>query len=451
MDKIFKAYDIRGVYPEEINEEITEQIGNAFVKHTSARNILIGEDGRKSTPALKKALIRGITEAGANIFLAGECTTPMFYFGVASSKTIDAGIMITASHNPAQYNGLKMVRSDATPIGQGSGMEEIKRLALQKKPIEAKVKGESKNIEIKERYIERVFSLVDLGEIKGLKIAIDTGNGMEGVIMPELLARLPQITAEKIFFEIDMSFPNHEANPLKEDTLKTLKDKVKETESHIGIAYDGDADRVGFVDEGGKMVRSDIIFAVILPMLFEKYPKSKILYDLRCSKILQEEAERLGGNSQMTRVGHAFIKAQIKKTDAAAAAELSSHFYFKEFFGVECADLMLLYLLLLISQKNKPLSKIIQPLQKYFHSGEINFEIEDKDAKIKLLKENYKKEAKNITEIDGLRMDFKEVSGWWWFSIRASNTEPLLRLNLEASNKGLMEIKKKEISKIIEK
>jgi len=292
-----------------------------------------------------------------------------------------------------------------------------------------------------------------------MKIVIDAGNGMSGNILPQLLRRLPQIKASPLFFDIDMTFPNHEANPLNEETLKDLKKTVLKNKAALGVAYDGDADRVGFVDEQGQTVRADFVFAALIPALFTQYPKSKILYDLRCSKIVAEEAARLGGKSAMTHVGHAFVKKQLRQEKAIAAAELSSHFYFKDFFGVECSDLVLLYLLLEISRQNKPLSKIILPLQKYYQSGEINFEVKDKDGVISDLLKQYKKQASAFSDLDGIRMDFEAFEcnsrhshrDWWWFSIRASNTEPLLRLNAEAGNKKLLDEKVEELKKIIEK
>lgn len=456
--EIFKAYDIRGVYPEEINEETARKIGLAFAKFTKAKNILIAEDGRTSSPALRKALIEGIRAKG-NIVLAGRATTPMFYFAAANTKNIGAGIMVTASHNPAKYNGFKMVWGDAMPI-------EPKELIPLMTDCEsmAKDRGRGKNkikkIGVRDAYVKKLLSLVDAKKIKPQRIVIDAGNGMAGGILPKILKRLPQIKTIPLFFKVDMTFPNHEANPLKEETLDALKKKVLENKADLGVAYDGDADRVGFVDEKGETVRADFVFAALAPALLAQYPKSKLLYDLRCSKIIPEEIERLGGKSAMTRVGHAFIKKQLREEKAVAAAELSSHFYFKNFFGVECADLVLLYLLSEISRQNKPLSRIVAPFKKYCQSGEINFEVKDKEKMLADLKNKYLPVASNFTHIDGIRFEFKEgcpstnprqsLCNWWWFSVRVSNTEPLLRLNLEASNKKLLSAKLDEVREILE-
>lgn len=453
-ENIFKAYDIRGVYPDELNEESAKNIGRAFIKYTHAKTVLVGEDARVSTPALRKAILSAIQESGANIIFANQLTTPMFYFAVVDSK-VDAGIMITASHNPGKYNGFKMVWGDATPIGEGSGMEEIKKLAIENieiKKSKNNTPGEITKIDIKEKYIKKILSLVRISEIKSMKISVDAGNGMAGIILPRLLKQLPQLNVENLFFDIDMSFPNHEANPVKEETLKTLKKSIEQSDAHFGVAYDGDADRIGFLDENGEFIRSDFIFCAILPKLLSKYPESAILYDLRCSKILPEEIKRLGGKPLMTRVGHAFIKKQLSASNGAGAAELSSHFYFKDFYGVECSDLMLLYLLIIVSENNKPLSKIIAPFKKYMQSGEINFEVKNKNKKITEIKNKYGKKTKNYSNIDGIRLEFEEDGGlWWWFNVRASNTEPLLRLNIEANNKDLLEKKLAELTEIIEK
>jgi len=444
---IFKAYDIRGIYKEELNEDDAYKIGLAFAKFTKAKNVLVGEDGRASSPSLRKALIDGISGAGANIVFAGQLTTPMFYFAVADTKNIDAGIMVTASHNPAKYNGFKLVWGDARPIQPSEIIHLVENPKLQI-PSSKQIPN-YKKISVADKYLKKLFSLIDVKKIKPMKIAIDAGNGMAGNILPQLLRRLPQIKAVPLFFDIDMTFPNHEANPLKEETLKDLKKSVLKNQAALGVAYDGDADRIGFVDEKGQSVRADLAFAALFPALLDQYPKSKILYDLRCSKIVPEEAARLGGKSGMTRVGHAFIKKQLQKEKAIAAAELSSHFYFKDFFDVECSDLVLLYLLLEISRQNKPLSKIIAPLQKYYQSGEINFEVKNKDGVISELLKKYKKQALSFTDLDGIRFEFKNGREFWWFSVRASNTEHLLRLNMEANNKQLLKEKLSEISKLI--
>lgn len=483
---IFKAYDIRGVYPQELDEKSAYAIGLGFAKYTKAKTIIVGEDARVSSPSLKKALIQGLSDAGAKIISTGLCATPLFYFAVASynealrrgsrsgseepsgSRTTGplAGIMVTASHNPGKYNGFKLVWGDATPIEPKAILPIIKS---QNHKIKKSKCGKITKINVVDAYVKKVLSLADVKKIKPMKVVVDTANGMAGITVPKLLARLPQIKTTELFFDIDMSFPNHEANPLKEGTLSALKKSVLKNKATLGIAYDGDADRIGFIDEKGKAIHADFIFAAILPELFNhkniktlkhKNKKTTFLYDLRCSKIVPETIASLGGKSAMTRVGHAFIKKDMARHKAIAAAELSSHYYFKNFYGVECSDLVLLYLLTEISRQNKPLSEIIKPFQKYYQSGEINFEVRDKDKIIAELVKKYKKSASGFSEIDGVRMEFTEGSpstssghqaknAWWWMSVRSSNTEPLLRLNMEASNKVILEKKLFELKKII--
>jgi len=441
---IFKAYDIRGTYPDELSEDDAYKIGAAFAKYTKAKNIMVGEDARKSSPVLRAALVNGIVSTGANVILAGCATTPLFYFSVAATKNADAGVMVTASHNPAKYNGFKLVRGDAMPIEPRAIIksinQEIKKIKKQ---------GKITKINVLDAYVKKVLSLIDAKKIKPIKIVIDAGNGTAGITVEKLLKKLPQIKTKKLFFGIDMSFPNHEANPMKEENLAALKAAVKYERAALGVAYDGDADRIGFVDEKGDSVRADLIFATILTELLARHPKSVALYDLRSSKIVAEIIKKLGGQPRMTRVGHAFIKKDMEKYKAVAAAELSAHYYFKDFYGAECSDLVMLCLLKVLSESGKPLSQIIAPLKKYFQSGEINFEVRDKDAAIAEILKKYRKDAKNFTDMDGVRMEFSGPRGSWWMSLRASNTEPLLRLNIEADNPALLKEKISEITKVI--
>ncbi|MFA6272645.1 MAG: phosphomannomutase/phosphoglucomutase [Patescibacteria group bacterium] len=444
---IFKAYDIRGVYPEEVNENTAHKIGLAFAKYAKAKNIMVGEDARVSSPALRDALVRGLTDSGVNVVLAGVCTTPLFYFSVASTKNIDAGIMITASHNPGKYNGFKMVWGDASPI-EPSAIQKITNNEL--RITNNKKNGIIKNINVADAYVQKLLTLVSAKKIPPVKIVIDAGNGTAGITAEKLLAKLPQLKSKNIFFEIDMSFPNHEANPIKPENMTALRAEVISAQADFGAAYDGDADRIGFVDEKGQQVGADLIYAAILPQIISRKTKSTALYDLRCSKIVPETITALGGTPRMTRVGHAFIKKDIAKYHAVAAAELSAHYYFQKFYGADCADLTLLYLLAEINRQKKPLSQIIAPFKKYFQSGEINFEVKNKDAAIAAILKKYKKSATKFTDIDGIRLEFKDGADFWWLSVRASNTEPLLRLNMEASNQKLLNEKLQELQKMLE-
>lgn len=444
---IFKAYDIRGAYPDEIDEASAYQIAAAFAKYTKAKNIIVGEDARPSSPKLREAVCAALQNTGANVISTGVCTTPLFYFATASSNKAEAGIMITASHNPGKYNGLKLVGKKAMPIEPKVLNAEFR---MQNAELKTKKSKKITKINPVDAYIKKLLSLVDVKKIKPMKIVIDAGNGTAGITVEKILKKLPQINAQKLFFDIDMSFPNHEANPMKAENLAALRAAVIKNKADLGIAYDGDADRIGFVDEKGNAVGADLIYAAILPNLLKpKNRKTTVLYDLRCSKIVPETIVALGGKPKMTRVGHAFIKKDLKKYKALAAAELSAHYYFRDFYGVDCADLVLLYLLLELGRQNMPASRIIASFQKYFHSNEINFEVRNKDTAIARIEKKYSRQAQKISRLDGVRMEFSDGRDWWWFNVRASNTEPLLRLNIEASNKRLLDKKLRELKKLI--
>lgn len=441
---IFKAYDIRGIYPDDINEEIARKIGQAFVEFTKAKNVVVGRDARQSSPRLTEAVIQGIVSMGANVVDIGLCSTPIFNFAVAENTDHEGGIMVTASHNPAEYNGFKMDLNNGLPIGRDSGMEEIKKLAMVGNFKEVFKKGKIKERDYLLEYLEKVFLLVNQDEIKNFKIVVDTANGMGGLTMFKIFERL-NCELIPLFFEIDGTFPNHEANPLKEENLVDLKKKVLETKADLGVSIDGDADRIGFVDEKGETIPGDFMTALIAKELLSKKQDEIILYDLRSSNIVPEIIKENGGKPQMSVVGHALIKKMMKETKALFAGELSSHFYYRDFYDVESSDLTLLLVLSLLSRENKKMSEIIFPMRKYFQSGEINSEVEDKEGVMKKLEEIYGSEVKSISHIDGIRID---LDGWW-FNVRPSNTEPLLRLNLEAESREMMEEKRDEVLKII--
>jgi phosphomannomutase len=451
-EKIFKAYDIRGLSPEELDEDAAFRIGQAIVKFTGAKNIAVGRDMRETTPGLFAALSRGICSQGSNVVDVGLVTTPMTYFTTCDYPEHEAGIMITASHNPSEYNGMKMCFGDALPIGGESGMNEIRALAIAG-PYEAVgTEGQMTTLDIRAAYLEKLFSAVDIKKIKPLKIAVDTGNGMEGVIIDDILSRVPDCRYEVLFKELDGRFPNHEANPLKEETLDALKKKIAEMNADLGIAFDGDADRIGVVDENGETVRGDMLVALLAPILLRDAPGAAVLYDVRESMTVVEEIERAGGRPIMTRVGHGLIKPHMREVDAIFAGELSNHFYFKNFCSAESSDLVMLLLMQLISGSGQSLSELVAPLRRYHHSGEINFDVKDKDGVLNALSEKYASVASKIITIDGLRMEFfsdADPDNDWWFNVRASNTEPKLRLNLEAKDSKKMEQMKIELMELI--
>ncbi len=441
---IFKAYDIRGLSPGEITEEIAFRVGQALVEETGAKTVAVGRDMRATSLSLEAAVVAGVKNRGAKAVRIGLTTTPMFYFATANYAEHDAGIMVTASHNPAEYNGFKLVRADAQPIGQGSGMERIRDRVRNGRLPEVPGGSEGEQ-EVVADYVATLQKLVPAVTLAKMRLAIDAGNGMAGHTLPALLAAYPNFETERLYFELDGTFPNHEANPIKLETLKDLEAKVRETKAAFGVAFDGDGDRVGFVDEKGVVVEAYYVLALVASELLKKNQASTVLYDVRCGNVVAEAVEAAGGRALMTRVGHAFIKKILRETGAVVGGELSSHFYFRDFFGVECSDLVFLLLAKIISEARKPLSELVAPLRRYSHSGEINFKVEDKAAAIRAVEERFARAAKSVWREDGVRLDFED----WWVSLRSSNTEPLLRLVVEARTPELMAKKRDEIAKIV--
>lgn len=439
---IFKAYDIRGIYPNDINEESAYNIGRAIVCHTKAGNIVIGKDIRLSSDALEKKLINGIIDQGANVIKIGLSTTPMIYY--ASGKlAVDVGIIITASHNPAEYNGLKLCRKNAVPIGEGAGMEEIKALSLNGIFPDVEKKGKiSVNEEFRRQYLDHIKRFFIPAE-KKLKIVFDFANAM-GIIDKKVFEEINNhIEPIYLYDDLDGRFPNHEANPLKTQTLEVLQKKVLESNADLGISFDGDADRVGFVDEKGQIVPMDYGTALIAKEILKKHPGGLILVDLRSSNAVKEYIEKVGGKVDLCRVGHSLIKKQMRAEGAVFAGELSGHYYFDENYKAELSSLAAIMIINLMNESGKKLSELTHDLKKYFHSGEINSDVADKDVVFVRLKEKY--EAGKLNELDGVRIDFPD----WWFNVRASNTEPKIRLNMEAKTKELMIEKRDELLKII--
>ncbi|OGL78903.1 hypothetical protein A3F28_02240 [Candidatus Uhrbacteria bacterium RIFCSPHIGHO2_12_FULL_57_11] len=441
---IFKAYDIRGTSPGQIDEETAYRVGQSVVEELDAHTVVIGRDMRGTSELLNSALVSGIVSRGADAVDIGLTTTPMFYFAVADYELHDAGVMVTASHNPAEYNGFKIVRGDVLPVGAGSGMEQIRdRVSSGRLPEEPV--GNLVETSVIDDYNRKLSELVDFGSIRPMAVAVDAGNGMAGHTLPSLFSRLPQLSIKPLYFELDGRFPNHEANPLKTETLSDLQSLTASSGAAIGVAYDGDGDRIGFVDERGDPVSPDAIHALLSREILAARPGAVILHDVRSSRMVAEEISKAGGVPLQSRVGHAFIKRQMRETGAAFAGELSAHYYFRDFFGVECSDLVLLMLLSVLSREEQPLGELVAPLARYAKSPEINFEVANKAAAIRLLRERYAQEAESVSEIDGIRLDFAD----WWFNVRPSNTEPLLRLNLEAKTKPMLEEKTAEITAII--
>ena len=442
---IFKAYDIRGLADTELTPELFYRVGRATVVYTNAQKVYVGGDMRASTEKLKKALVEGLTDQGAAVVDMGLVSTPMLNVMTLREETADLGVMVTASHNPAEYNGCKFVyKRTMMPIGLDSGLSQIRDMAEKYNFVEAE-KGTAETRNLETDYINFTRSRVDLDGLKTLKLVVDTGNGIEGALIDKLLANLP-VEAHYLYKEPDGRFPNHEPNPLKYETLKVLQKKVVELGADAGFAFDADADRVGLVDEKGNIVPGDKILALLAPEVLKNKPGQSVLYDVRCSRSVPERILQSGGRPIEVKVGRTLIIQNMRKENAALGGELSAHFYYQDLFGFESGDLTLLYILKIISEAGATLSELISPLNKYFHSGEINFEVKDKDKTIKELEKKYSVEAKKIFKLDGLKIIFSD----WWFSARKSNTEPLLRLVVEADNEEKMKEKIEEISQLIQ-
>jgi phosphomannomutase len=437
--KIFKAYDIRGIYPEELNEKDAYKIGAAFaifIKKISNKEnpqIVIGRDNRKSSDFLFEEYKKGIIYQGADVIDIGLSATPTMYFAVAEYN-YDGGINITASHNPKQYNGLKMVRDCAIPLSETSGIQEIKEIVLNGNFIKSEKEGKVIQKKINEEYV----CSNSVPDKFNLKVVVDTANSVSGVLVPQMFKNVNLI---HIFSDLDGDFPNHEPDPLKKENVELLQKKVIEEEADIGIAFDGDGDRVSFVDEEGRIVSSDLILAFVSSIALKDFKGSKVLYDIRSSNIIRETVEAMGGEAIPSRIGHSFIKETMRSKDIILGAEYSGHYYLKyndNYF--EAPYFVIFYILKEMQNTGKTLSELIKPFRVYFHSGEINFKAENKEEVMEKIKDKYK--DGKLSYIDGLRVDFND----WWFSLRASNTEPVLRLVVEAKNEELMKEKVEEIT-----
>ncbi len=431
---IFKAYDIRGIYPAELDEAIAEKIGLAAGRFFEGRAIVVGRDMRKSAPAIAAALIRGLAAAGKDVVDIGMVTTPMVPFAVAKFG-YDGGIMVTASHNPKQYIGFKLTARGAEPVAYDSGIDRIEQMVASGELPKAERPGNLATRDILPQYLDHVMSAAK--GIGGLKLVIDAGNGMGGYLMPPLFARIPEVEVVPLYFDVDGTFPHHEANPLEPENLVDLQEKVIAAKADLGVAFDGDADRVAFVDEGGKAVPCDIVTALIAQEILRENPGATIIYDPRSSWAVPEEIRARGGVPMMSRVGHSFIKRAMRQHDAAFGGELSGHYYFRENYYCDSGAFALLKVLSALCRERKPLSELVRPLQRYFGSGEINSEVEDKDAKIAELARTYADGKQS--RVDGLSVEYED----WWFNVRPSNTEPVLRLVVEATtSRAHMEIRR---------
>ncbi len=438
---IFKAYDMRGIYPTDLDEHDAYDIGRAFVLHFRPKKIAVGQDIRRSSQSLFEAFIRGVTESGVDVLDLGLTSTPMVYFA-AGTLDVDAVVAITASHNPPQWNGMKFALRGAIPVGETTGLSDIRDLALEGKYLASEMVGMVASHNIKNDYINYFTSFADF-QGKKFTIAVDTANAM-GVLELDMYRKFPEeLNMVNIYDDLSHPFECHEANPLKLETLAEIQAKVREVNADLGICYDGDADRVGFIDETGVIIPMDLITGLLGKSVLERNPGATILYDLRSSRAVKEVIEENGGVALECQVGHANIKKQMRETGAIFAGELSGHYYFKENSFAESSTLAAIYLLNLMAKTGKKISELALDLRRYAHSGEINSVVANKDAVIATLKEKYADGI--ITELDGVKIDYPD----WWFNVRPSNTEPVLRLNLEAKTKEQMKMKQTELLALI--
>lgn len=449
---IFKTYDVRGIYPDELDPETAYWIGRAFgkylkddLKKTLPTRVVLGQDMRISSPFLAREVARGLNDEGLDVADIGRVPSPAFYHAVAF-QDFAGGVMVTASHNPKDYNGFKFCREQAIPIAQGTGLDpEIKNYTLTLAREQPKPVGRGQILTVDQltaRYVEQDLSYLNPAKIKKFRIAADPGNAMGALYLSELFARIP-VELIKINWELNGNMPIHEPNPLKLETLQQLEAVIKNEQADLGIATDGDGDRLAFLDEQGDVIPPAIVIGLVAQVLLKKFPGSKIGYDLRSSRVVREMILEAGGKAVETMVGHSLIKAYMKEQDILFSGELSMHYYFRENYYYESPVFVIGQLLLLRSELDKPFSQIWRPYQRYAQSGEINFEVEDKAGMMKKLEKKYA--DGKISKLDGVKVCYDD----WWFSVRPSNTEPVLRLNLEAKDEATMRQKLEEISNII--
>jgi phosphomannomutase len=440
--KVFKAYDVRGIHPSELDEDGGYAIGRAYVEQFEPKSIAVGRDMRVSSPAMADAVIRGASEGGAAVKDIGMVGTEMLYFAVGELG-LDGGVAVTASHNPKEYTGMKIVRRGALPVGGDSGLLDIRDRALALSgqrgltpPVE--------NVDIYPTFVEKVLSFIEPEAVKRLRVVFDAANGMAGAMLPPVLERLP-VDAVRCFFDPDGTFPNHEPNPLLPENRKFIVAKVLEEKADLGIAFDGDADRCFFVDDTGEFVPGDFVTALLAESVLEKEPGAKVIYDVRASWAVRDTIERAGGIPLVNRVGHAFIKHRMREEGALFGGEVSGHYYFRDFHQADSGTIPALLMLELVSKRGKSLAELLRPYrERYFITGELNTPVADVPLKLQELKERFGREGE-VSHLDGLSITAED----WHMNVRPSNTEPLLRLNLEALDRDLMERKRDEALAVI--
>lgn len=438
---VFKAYDIRGIYPEQLNEETARAIGRAFVTYLNPREVVVGRDMRLSSPAMHASLVAGLTQQGADVIDIGMVSTDQYYYACA---TLDRpGLMVTASHNPPQYSGFKMVRKMPYLLSGDEGIQDLRRIVEADGSPSSGRTGAVRERDLSEGFTEKVVGLIDPAQLAPLKVVADTGNGMVGPVLKRVYERLP-VELTGMYLDPDGSLPNHGLDPMKEENRAALQERVIAEGADVGFAFDGDGDRFFAIDDRGRFVPGDFLTALMGTYLLEREKGATIIYDVRCSWAVPELIQTAGGIALIERVGHSFIKPRMFEEGGIFGGELSGHYYFRDFFGADSGIVPSLILLEMLSRKGVKLSLLLEPLeQQYFLSGEINTEVEDSAGRIQAVEESYSNGK--VEHVDGVSVSYED----WHFNVRASNTEPLLRLNLEGRSRQLMEEKTDEVLGVI--
>jgi phosphomannomutase len=437
MEQLFKLYDIRGVYPAELNEDFAYKLGRTVAVYFTGEQIVIGRDCRAGSERLARALIEGVIAQGTNVLDIGICSTPMATFAAQEHPAV----MVTASHHPKEFNGFKICAKGGMPLGFPDGLSVLKRLLEHAEFGRPKHKGKVRKHNLLKAYVAHVRQFKS--KIKKIKLVIDAGNGVQGIMAPKVFGRLPAKIIP-LFFEPDGNFPNRNPDPLVPGALTALSKAVVHHRANLGVAFDGDGDCVVFIDERGRAVRPDHLLSLLAQHLLKHYPHAKVLYDACCSRVVKEQVTALRGVPVMTRAGRSYIMQVMKEEEARIAGELSGHYYFRENFCADSGDIPVLLLLNLLSEERRPLSKLLAPLQKYANSGELSFAVEHPDKTLKKVEEFYGEKGK-IYHIDGLSVEFPD----WWFNLRQSQAESALKLNVEAKTKALLDRKIAELKKLV--
>jgi phosphomannomutase len=437
---IFKAYDVRGIVPEQLDEDVARRVGAAFAEWAGAPRIALGRDCRLSSPSLAAAYTEGVVGRGVDVVDLGLVSTDLLYF--ASGVLEIPGTVLTASHNPPEYNGLKLCLAGAAPVGEDTGLLDIRALAERDEYPPAPARGKVETADLLDRYVEHALRFVEVNRIAELTVVADAGNGMAGLVVPAVFERLP-VTLIPLYFELDGTFPNHPADPIDPENQRDLKATVTEHGADLGLAFDGDADRVFLVDEHAEGVSGSLVTALVAERMLERYPGARIVHNLICSWVVPEVIREHGGEPIRTRVGHSFIKKVMADTGAVFGGEHSGHYYFRDNFRADSGLIAALIVLERLSTRGLPLSQLLRPYRRYYASGEINSRVADEAAPMDRLARAYA--AGQQDHLDGLTVQFED----WWFNVRPSNTEPLLRLNAEARTEELLGEKTAEILELI--